>query len=1315
MLVTKKDGTHEPFNDKKIIDAVNKSAERCNNKKYDADKLLAMVHKTVDNCNELTVAIIHEAVITALNSLNKEIAEKYSSYHNYRQDFVKMLDTIHRASQKIRYIGDKENANSDSALVSTKRCLIFNELNKQLYRKFFMRADELQACKDGYIYIHDQNARLDTVNCCLFDMGKVLKGGFEMGNLKYTEPNSIATAFNVMADVILATASQQYGGFTICEVDKILSLYAKKSYQKYRDEYLSIKNNMADAIRWATDHVERDIEQGYQGIEMTLNSVGSSRGDYPFITFTFGLGSDPFSQLISITMLNVHKKGQGGKPVLFPKLVFLYDKNLHDEGCINHDVYLSALSCSAKTMYPDWLSLTGDGYVPSMYKKYGKVVSPMGCAEGSHTVGYSYRGEYYYESLKRLWDKMSELYGSQKQANGRDEYIIPKDLAIYDTKKGFVKVTCMNRNTQSKWVKVKIKGGRYLKVTDDHPLPTQRGRVLARDLRIGDKVTVNYSQYVNETKSMLKDEAWLLGFMLCDGCYNEYRQIPTCIFSCNRDSRLSFLAGLIDADGHLDAPDKTIRLQLGSTNEELALQQVALLQSVGVKAKVYPSRYGSGNKLRYKVEGFITQELYDRIVCAKKRVNGDFAKPIEGECLVEAEIYDLEPYEKEQYAYDVTTESDHFELNHVYSHNCRAFLSPWYERGGMEPEDESDTPVFVGRFNMGVVSLHLPMILAKARKENKDFYKVLDYYLEMIRGIHKRTYDYLGELKASVNPVCFCEGGFYGGHLKPSDKIKPLLKAMTASFGITALNELQRLYNGKSLVEDGEFALEVMKYINDYINRIKYEDNILYATYGTPAENLCFSGDTTVQTFSGYKKIKDITTDDLVYSFNEKEHKIELKPVIFAGKTGENRQVVKVTFDNGQEIICTPNHQFAVRKINVGENGKVQGKEYIEYVPAGLLKEGTRIKSNYITEKNGRPFCSIYHNGKIQGIHEINAEYKLGKKPNGYVIHHLDEDKYNNSFDNLVYWTEAKHKKYHMKDTIGKYCYTSEQVVGENNPFYNKHHTEVSKQLNRERHLGKNNVQSKAIVELDLNGNIINTFESKGMAEAHYDDVSNLSYALNAKYTTKSNPHEYKGRLWYFQDDIENISFVNHTVRSVEYLDEAIDVYDITVADNHNFFVGGAHGVLVHNCGKQIEQFRKIYGVVENVSDKAYVSNSFHCHVSEDINPIEKQDLEGRFWDFFNGGKIQYVRYPVQYNTEAIDTLIKRAMKKGFYEGVNLSLAYCDDCGYEQLEMDVCPKCGSKNITKIDRMNGYLAYSRIHGDTRLNDAKMAEIKDRKSM
>ena len=139
------------------------------------------------------------------------------------------------------------------------------------------------------------------------------------------------------------------------------------------------------------------------------------------------------------------------------------------------------------------------------------------------------------------------------------------------------------------------------------------------------------------------------------------------------------------------------------------------------------------------------------------------------------------------------------------------------------------------------------------------------------------------------------------------------------------------------------------------------------------------------------------------------------------------------------------------------------------------------------------------------------------------------------------------------------------------------------------------------------------------------------------------------------------------------------------------------------------------YGIIENVSDREYVSNSFHCHVTEDITPIQKQDLEYRFWELSNGGKIQYVKYPIDYNIEAIKTLIRRAMEMGFYEGVNLSLAYCDDCGHQELEMDVCPKCGSRNLTKIDRMNGYLAYSRVHGDTRLSDAKMAEIAERKSM
>ena len=600
-----------------------------------------------------------------------------------------MMNEVYTKSQGIRYVGDVSNANTDSTMVSTQRSLIYGQLNKELYKKFFLNKEELQAVNDGYIYIHDMKDRLDGINCCLMDISNILSGGFEMGNIWYNEPKTLDVVFDVIADVVMSGASQQYGGFTIPRVDTILAPYAEKSYKKYCQEYYDITDKFRDGLsqnhfskeahEYAIKKVRRDFEQGFQSWEMAFNSVGSSRGDYPFIAVSFGVGASTFEVMASEIALKTRMGGQGKegfkKPVLFPKLTFLYDENLHGKGKEFEWLFDVAIDCSSKSMYPDFLSLTGEGYIPSMYKKYGKVVSLMG---------------------------------------------------------------------------------------------------------------------------------------------------------------------------------------------------------------------------------------------------------------------------------------------------CRASLSPWYKQGGMKPLNDDDEPIFEGRFNMGAISLHLPMILAKAQQENKDFYEVLNYYLELIRNLHKRTYNFLGEKKASTNPIGFMQGGFLGGTLQADEKIKPLLAPMTMSFGITALNELQELYNGKSLVEDGQFAIEVMEYINNKVNEFKEEDKILYAIYGTPAESL---------------------------------------------------------------------------------------------------------------------------------------------------------------------------------------------------------------------------------------------------------------------------------------------------------------------------------------CGLQVEQFRKKYGVVEHVSDRPYVSNSFHCHVTEQISPVQKQDLEERFWNLFNGGKIQYCRYPISYNKEAIKTLVRRAMDKGFYEGINLSLAYCESCGYEQLDMDVCPKCGSGLITKIDRIeNPFVLY-----------------------
>ena len=199
VYIIKKDGTKEEFDAQKIVRAVNKSAQRIlytfSQQEIDFICKFATEHVYSLGKTEIPISDMHNIVEGALEKVNPAVAKSYRDYRNYKTDFIHMMDEVYTKSQSIRYIGDKSNANTDSALVATKRSLIFNELNKELYRKFFMNRNELQACKDGYIYIHDQSARLDTMNCCLFDVGNVLKGGFEMGNVWYNEPKTLDTAF----------------------------------------------------------------------------------------------------------------------------------------------------------------------------------------------------------------------------------------------------------------------------------------------------------------------------------------------------------------------------------------------------------------------------------------------------------------------------------------------------------------------------------------------------------------------------------------------------------------------------------------------------------------------------------------------------------------------------------------------------------------------------------------------------------------------------------------------------------------------------------------------------------------------------------------------------------------------------------------------------------------------------------------------------------------------------------------------------------------------------------------------------------------
>lgn len=198
---------------------------------------------------------------------------------------------------------------------------------------------------------------------------------------------------------------------------------------------------------------------------------------------------------------------------------------------------------------------------------------------------------------------------------------------------------------------------------------------------------------------------------------------------------------------------------------------------------------------------------------------------------------------------------DKYELA-VSQMGCRAFLSPWYERGGMYPEDENDTPIFTGRANCGAITLNTVRYAIEAKGDKDKYYELLDKYFWVAIRRHLAIYDKMCKIKASSNPLFFCEGGCFL-KLDPDESIERAIKTFTWSIGYIGLTEASLLMIGKELHEDNSFAIEVLEHLDKLIEEAKGKYKLLFAIYGTPAEGLCFKFRD--KDFEKYGEIKGVT------------------------------------------------------------------------------------------------------------------------------------------------------------------------------------------------------------------------------------------------------------------------------------------------------------------------------------------------------------------------------------------------------------------------------------------------------------------------
>ena len=385
--VIKRDGRIVPFSQEKIKVAILKAASAVGK---NGPILERKIESIVNNIiREIRKRFFYDIQIYEIQNIVEHelleakeyaIAEEYITYRTQR-DFERSKATdinfsIHKLRNKDQAVVN-ENANKDSDVFNTQRDLTAGIVGKSIGLQMLPK-HVANAHQKGDIHYHDLDYSPYTpmTNCCLIDFKGMLENGFRMGNADIEPPKSIQTAAAQITQIIANVASNQYGGCSADRIDELLAHYAKMNFEKHlkdAEEWIEDSNKWEE---YAWERTCKDIYDAIQSLEYEVNTLFTSNGQTPFVTFGFGLGKTELEREIQKAILTIRIKGLGAsqRTAIFPKLVFTLKRgvNLYREDP-NYDIKQLALECATKRMYPDILSYD------KIVELTGSFKVPMGC------------------------------------------------------------------------------------------------------------------------------------------------------------------------------------------------------------------------------------------------------------------------------------------------------------------------------------------------------------------------------------------------------------------------------------------------------------------------------------------------------------------------------------------------------------------------------------------------------------------------------------------------------------------------------------------------------------------------------------------------------------------------------------------------------------------------------------------------------------------------------------------------------------------------------------------------------------------------
>ena len=396
--VTKRDGSLVPFDQQKIITAIEKAMA---DTPTGVDSALSarIADEIASKPEDLSVEQIQDLVENKLMaSKRKDVARAYIIYRdnhakrrNLPHDLAHRYEHFHRLVTGEDEESNKENSNKDTRIIPTMRDYIAGFTCREMATKVILPPDIAKAHEEGIIHYHDTDysPAMPMSNCCLINLADMLQNGTVISKTLIERPRSFRTACTVTTQIITQVASSQYGGNTIslAHISPFIDISRQKYRREVKDElsayYQDVPDDIINSI--AEKRLRAEIKDGVQTIQYQLITMSTTNGQAPFTSIFAYLDEVPEGQsrndLAMLIEEVLNQRIQGVKneqgvyvTTAFPKILYVLDEDNINETAPYFYLTQLAAKCTAKRLVPDYIS------AKIMRKeKDGNVFPCMGC------------------------------------------------------------------------------------------------------------------------------------------------------------------------------------------------------------------------------------------------------------------------------------------------------------------------------------------------------------------------------------------------------------------------------------------------------------------------------------------------------------------------------------------------------------------------------------------------------------------------------------------------------------------------------------------------------------------------------------------------------------------------------------------------------------------------------------------------------------------------------------------------------------------------------------------------------------------------